>query len=362
MKHLFWIICGVVLVAELVTWFAIVPTAEARASKQKLDKQAVELTELEKRAERGDPQGVFDAENPADTARLSNDYLITEQWKRVLDPHVVKYETQLADIKKQLLSRNAYLLKPVAPTGNVLEWYNAYVAASEALIVRLREAGCLLPAKDGEEKTAIGESPTAVRQSAGLYTKAGAFPEPREHRQLTVRLRAMELIASRLIDARVAIADNPVVGPTGRSDDRATSAAMLATVEWIGGTGGEADGGLRPLTTGVGTQVQARGLALRLTLDGSLSALLATAAGLERNGQTDRPLIAVSSASLTRRETAAAGDRFDVADDTSRLVITCELIDFAEPGGGSAPATGPAGAGGPPAAGPPTGAPFMGGH
>lgn len=372
MKHLFWIICGVALIALLGCWFALVPTDEARKSKDKLDNQMKDLNALEKRANQGDPKGVFDAENPADTARLANEYLITEQWKRVLQPHVQKYERQLADIKGQLLGRGKWLGKVVAPTKNVLEWYSAYIEASEKLIVRLREAGCFKPAAENEEKSASGESPAAVRQIAGLYTKSGSFPEPREHPQLTTRLRAMELIADRLIASRTAIADNPVVGPTGRSDDRAQSGALIAAVEWVGGGGNEAEGGLRPLTTGIGSLVQARAIGLRLTLDGPLSALLAAVAGLERNSDSDKPLIAVTSANLARRETAAAGERSDVADDTSRLVVSLEIIEFVDPAGaaaapaeGGAPAAPPGVPGGPPpgAGGPPTGMPAnMGGR
>ncbi len=333
MRHLFWIISGTVLVALLVTWFIIVPTDEARASKTKLDQQSKELNQLEQRADRGDPQGVFDAENAADTQRLADEYLITGSWLQVLNPHVVKYEKQLADIRTQLLGRGNWLSKSVAPTSNVLEWYSAYIAASEALVARLREAGCLKRAPEDEEKSASGESPTTVRLSAGLYTKSGSFPEPREHPQLTSRLRAMEMITDRLIAARIAIADSPVVGPTGRSDDRARSSAMIGNVEWVGGgmtVGSEAAGGLRPLATAVRGQLQARSLGLRLTLNGSVSALLAVSAALERNADADRPLIAITAANLGRRENGLAGERYDVAGDSAQLVLSVEVITFAE--------------------------------
>jgi hypothetical protein len=330
MKHIFWIICGVILVALLAAWFFLVPTDAARNSKTELDKQSRDLKELEARAARGDPQGVFDPENPADTQRLASEYLITENWKGKLQPLVAKYEKQSKDIKDQLFSRGAWLHKPVTPTKNVLEWYNAYVAASEALIGRLRGANCMTRAAAEETINANGESPAGVRSSVGLYTKSGSFPDPREHAQLTTRLHALEMIADRLIASRIAVADNPVVGPTGPSEDRARASVMLSAVEWLPG-GSEADGGLHPLNTSLSSQVPARALALRLTLTGPLSPLLAASAGLERNAEANRPLIAINSATLLRRESAAAGERFDVADDNVQLIIAIEMIEFIDP-------------------------------
>ena len=364
MKHLFWIICGVVLVAIIAAWLLLVPTDKARESKNKLDQQSKDLKELEKRAERGDPPGLFDAENPDDTQRLANDFLITESWKRVLQPHVEKYEKQLTDIKTQLLGRGVWLHKPVTSTKNVLEWYSAYITASEALIVRLREAGCMKRAAETDVINASNESPATVRASIGLYTKSGTFPDPREHAQLTARLRAMELVADRLIAARVAIADNPVVGPTGPSVDRSTASAVVATVEWVGGgSTTDGDAGLRQLTTAISSQVTARAIGLRLTLDGPLSALLAVSANLERNAEADKPLIAITSTNLSRHESAMAGERYDVADDNMRLVASLEIVEFAEPSA-AAPADGMTAPGGMPGMmpGPPGTRGFMGGN
>jgi hypothetical protein len=348
-KHLYWIICGVLLLAIVITWLLIVPTDEARSSKQKLDQQSKDLKELEARAERGDPPGVFDAANPDDTKRLASEFLITEQWKRVLQEKHEKYQKQLTDIKAQLLARGAWLRRTVAPTKNQLEWYNEYIKTSEALLLRLREAGCMRRAGPDELQSAGGESPSAVRQTIGLYTKSGSFPDPKEHPQLTTRLRTVELIANRLIEARIAVADNPQIGPTGRSDERARSGAVVNAIEWVGG-GAPDLGGVRPLVTSLSNQLQVRAIGLRLTLDGSLSALLSASAQLERNAEPDRPLVAITSATVSRRETAAAGERYDVADDAVRMVLAIEVIEFAEPTDGTTQQTGQPGMpGNPPA-------------
>ena len=333
MRHLFWIICGVVLVAIIAAWLLLVPTAEARESKSRLDRQSKDLKDLGERALRGDPDGLFDAENAADTQRLANDYLITDSWTRVLQPHVEKYEKQLADIREKLVGRGAWLHQPVSVNKGQLEWYSAYIATSEKLINRLRETGCIKAAAT-EERNANGESPSEVRLSVGLYTKSGSFPEPSKHAELTARLRAMELVAERLIDARVAVADNPVVRATGPMADRSTSCAVITKVEWVNDSA-EGGTGLRQLSTAVSGQVLVRAIGLRLTLEGSLSAVLAASATLERNAQTDRPLIALTSATLTRRESSLVGERYDVADDTVRLEAALDIIEFAEAGGGS---------------------------
>lgn len=355
MKHIYWIACGVITLAIIAAWFFVVPTEDARTAKQNLDKQSKDLKELEARAARGDPPGVFDAANPDDTKRLANEYLITAQWKRVLQEKQEKYQKQLADIKAQLLGRSTWLHRPVAPTRNQLEWYNEYIKTSEALLARVREAGCLRRPATGvagaageDTQGAGGESPAALRQVIGLFTKSGSFPDPKEHPLLTTRLRAVELVADRLVAARVAVADNPLIGPTGRSDERAQAAAQIAGLEWTGG--GDADG-MRNISTALNDQSQVKSIGLRLTLDGPLSALLAASANLERNAEADRPVVAITSASLAKRETSTAGERFDVADDAVRLVLTLEIMEFAAPGTGA-----PADANANPNAGPAAGA------
>ncbi len=324
MKHIFWIACGVLAVAVLAGWYLAVPSDEARDSKRKLDSALTKLQQLEARADKGTPNGVFDAANPAHTKQLAEEYLIAEQWKGVLQPHVEKYEKQVQEIKTLLAGRGEYLRVPVAPTRNVLEWYSAYVAASESLIAKLREAGCMARAAADEERSAGGESPAAIRGNIGLYTKSGSFPEPREHPLLTTRLRALELLSERLIAARIAIADSPVVGATGRSEDRTLAATLLSQVEWVGG----GEDGMQDVQTPVAGQMQARSVSARLTLDGPLSALLAASAAFERNDNAKQPVVAVTGAQLSRRTSSSPGDRIDQPDDRSRLVLSVSVIEF----------------------------------
>jgi len=325
-KHIFWIVCGALSLLILVAWFVVVPTADAQSAKQKLDQQAKDLKDLERRALAGNPPGVWDAENAAETERLSREFLITDRWKNTLQPHVDKYKKQLEDIRTQLLGRSGWLAKPIAPTSNVLEWYNAYIQASEAVIANLRSRGCMVAASPTEVVSAAGESPSNVRAVIGLYTKSGSFPDPKEHPLLTARLRVIELLADRLIAARTAIADNPLVGPTGRSDDRAGSSPVVVSLEWTSAGQGEIG---QTIETTVSSLVTVRSVGVRLTLAGPVSALLAASSAIEGNTSTDRPLLSIANASLSKRTEFAAGERFDAAAEAARLVLTINVLDFA---------------------------------
>ncbi|MCS6970985.1 MAG: hypothetical protein NZ552_08270 [Planctomycetes bacterium] len=334
-KYLFWIVCAVVFLLLIIGWLFLVPVDAAHEAKRSLDNKMRDLNRLVERAERGSPEGVFDPEKPEDTRRLSEEYLITDDWQRVLQPLVKKYEENLDGIAAQLLARRGWLARPIAPSKSYLEWYNEYIALSEALIDRLRTGGCLRAATDDEQRSTLGESPAAVRQMVGLYTKSTDYPQPSEHLRLTVRLRAMELIAERLLAARVAITDNPVIGPTGLGSERQRSVPRLVAVEWLGAAvnpASDADDGMRPISQPLAGRVQPRALAARLTLEGTPGALLAAIAELERNTQPERPLVAITAAQLSRRDQVRGGERFDVADDSVRLTAALEIIEFAPVG------------------------------
>jgi hypothetical protein len=179
------------------------------------------------------------------------------------------------------------------------------------------------------ETTAGLESPAEVRAIAGLYTKVTAFPDPKEHPLLTARLHIMEMIADRLIAARIAVAENPLVGQTGRSEDRAQSSAAIIRTTWDGAVAGDQ---LSSQVQSVVTPLLAvMTIDLHLELEGPLSAVLAASAALEHNANADRPLIAVTAATLNRRADFLAGERFDVAGEPVRLELAISILEFIEP-------------------------------
>lgn len=359
MKNLFWIVSGVLVLGLVIAWLVLVPVDETRESKKKLDNQTKDLQDLYKRA-KNTPSGVFDLENPNDTKRLQSDFLATPKWKTVLQPFMDKYQTQLEEISKQLVARSEFLKKPVAPSTDFSAWYSAYLKQSETLVKRLKDAGCLrapkpITAPTGDQAVAPSdESPAEMRRAAGLFTKAGEFPPPKDHPLLTARLHAMEMLADRLIAARIAIADNPVIKATGRADDRASSPVVINQVDWSAPANDAAFG--TPIRTPVSDLLGTQAMSLKLTLDGPLSALLSAVGALDQNADNDRPLVALGAVTLTRRADFLAGDRDDVAAETARLEVMVTIVYFSpEPiAVGDAP-------GGPPGGGMGGGPPVMGG-
>lgn len=336
MKHLYWSVCGVISLGLIVTWVLIVPADEARAVKTSLDKSSLDLKDLEKRA-KNPLNGVFDAENPADTKRLAKDFLITEKWQPVLQRNLDTYKTQFATLKQQLLGRGKWLAQPVRQTADQLEWYTEYTKVSEALLGRLMAARCLrgtagsgaTNAAAPSEGVAGSESPAELRNRVGLYTKGIAFPEPREHPLLTARLHVMEMISDRLIAARIAVAENPLVGQTGRSEDRNQSTVTLLQTIWEGGSSGDQIS--HPVQSLVSPLLGVNSINLRLELEGSLSAVLSAAAALEHNADPARPLIVVTASTLSRKTDFRAGDRFDAAGEPVRLELALSVLEFVEP-------------------------------
>jgi hypothetical protein len=330
-KHLYWIVCGVLVLGLLIAWVVMVPADQARESKKKLDDQARELLNLDKRAH-NELTGVFDLEKPDDIRRLHDDYLITPSWKPVLESFQGKYQDQIDQLQKQLLSRTAYLQKEVAPSTDFSAWYSAYIKASEALVQRLKDAGCLRLPKSlttaAVSDAPSDESPPELRKIAGLYTRAGELPQPKEHPQLTARLRVMEMIADRLIAARIAIADNTAIGPTGRADDRASSPAVLVAVDWTAAANSSDYG--HPVATTVSDLLGTRAISMKLTLEGSMSALLSATAALDHNAETDRPLITLGTATMMRRSDFTVGERDDAAAEPVRLELALAVVYFTD--------------------------------
>jgi hypothetical protein len=324
-KHLFWIICGVLCLGILGAWYFVVPADEAREAKQKLDDRSGELKRLDTRAKNGDPKGVFDAEVEEQTKALQDDYLITDHWRRVLEPHVKKYESQLEVIQAHLVERSQLLHRPVAATSAKLEWYETYMKASEALAERLMKAG-VAHVELGPDGTAPPMPNVALRTSLGLHNRGIEFPDPKEHPLITTRLRILELLADVLCATRAAIPVNPVVGPRGTDEDRARSVPHLMQLQWSG----EVREGVG-FTSPIEDMVPGRHYALRLNLQGTLASLLATQAALEANPDPAKPLLVVTSARLARKAAFGPGERLDAPAEQATLDLELSVLDFTKP-------------------------------
>ena len=344
----FWVAIGAVLAVELVIYVAALPDVDlvgnalaARASKAELDREYLHLAELDRKAKSGSPQGVFDAESADDIKKLTDDFLITGTWKAVLDPHVEKYEKHLKDIQAHLKERSAVLHKPLADSGDKLGWYTAYQGATEALLKQLNAAGCLVipavvtaskePAKEGNKSVPTDAGAVLadidfavakeVRDVAGFYTKISDYPEASEHPTLTTRFRIVERLAGLILESGAANTPSTVTV----TDVPVPTKSTLRSLTW----------GDQVAAPGGGVAAYGTGINLTMTLEGTLSSLLATQSVIERSDLG--PVIVVIGTSISRKSAYAPGERKDVPSERGELKLNLMVLDLNGPS--VAPAT-----------------------
>ena len=354
--YAFWIVSGVLLLVLLILGlFVLTPTDEsidgtsrdAYEVKGLLDSETTKLQQLSARAKRGDPNRVFDPQVQGDIDTLTKDYLLTEAWKGVIDPHVEKYELQLKLLRQDLIDRSAGLRKEIGPDRGKLPWYTAYQAATADLITRLRAAKALqvdeTPSRSAAAATpapaarpttgpgaatasSAGEDPldpksgSRIRDVLGFVTTT-SLPEQTEHPLLTTRFRVVEAVAGAVLASEAEALPNPLVGPTSP----VRSPAAIVGWEWKRQDGPDAlDGAIAEYATPVRCTVRLRG---------TESALLAALARLE---SLDRPVLIVLGSTLSRIERSPAGSRKpllangDAVVAPAALTVDLLILDFSQ--------------------------------
>jgi hypothetical protein len=337
----FWIACGAVVAIEAIIWVLALPDVDiigsaqaARESKVAIDKEYVHLRQLDARGKNGSPTGVFDAEKAEDIARLTGDYLITQPWKGVLEPHVKRYDEQLARIREFLVKRSEPLHRPVADSADKLGWYDTYRVATETLLKRMAEAGALVPPQRVQAFAGVSSGAMApppidygndreVRQAAGIFTKGSEYPEPSEHPRLSLQFRMLERVYGALLEGRAVSAVNPIIGGQPGSP----MVAAVATLRW-GAAEGADPGADSEIALDEATRTQARAHRLTLDLRGPVAVLLAAQAALERSSDLALPVVVVTGSDLSRIEMVQPGDRKDVPAETSQLRLRLLVLDF----------------------------------
>jgi hypothetical protein len=325
--YAFWIVSGVIILVEL-GLIAFYPLTDADGKtpeevKAALDNDFKKLQDLYDRAGR-EPKGVYDAENPTDIANLTTQYLLTPRWKNVLQPLVDKYTVQLADIRKDLAERSVVLHQPIAESGDLFAWYNAYTGKTKEVLLKLRDAKALAKLPDEKPEDLDLENSHRARKRAGFFTKDTKTPEAGEHPLLTTRFRIMERLSEAVIGAKAKAVANPVV-KTQRDGDLASAAsAAIADVDWKSIT--DPDHAI-----GGGLENQASPFELVLTLEGSASALLAATSAIER---ISSPVVVVTGGSLGGRQLNAGngsyqpGERKTAANETMVAKLHVIVLDF----------------------------------
>jgi hypothetical protein len=316
---MFWIVCGVIVLIELgfmMFWTVTDPEGNApEAVKAQLDTEFQRLDDLYKRANAGDPLGVFDPENPEDIKRLTDVYLLTEKWKGVLSPHVAKYNQQLDAIKQDLAARSAVLHQAIVDNEDLSTWYSAYEGKSKEILLSLKNANGLVLPDDAKPESLDLEADEKIRSIAGFYTKGVNLPQVSDHPLLTTRARIIEKLAEVLVSTKAKVLPSPVAPPKeGQPLDGL--GASIQSVEWrqSSGTGPDENPYVTPYQ-------------LTLTLQGPASSLLAVEAALER---ISSPVVVVTGGSLVQRGNWKPGERKGRAVEPLAATINLTVLDYSK--------------------------------
>lgn len=317
--YTFWIVCGAIVVIELglIAFWPITDENDRTPEevKSQLDSDFQKLEDLHKRAG-NTPTGVFDAENPDDIKRLTKDYLLTPKWKSVLQPHVDKYNQQLAAIRTDLANRSSLLREPVADSSDLFAWYNAYVGKTREVMIALRNGKALIIDETKKEETDF-ENGAQIRERVGFYTKVEKTPEANEHPRLTARFRIMQRISTALLASGSTSLPNPAVNGGSESGLEEKRPAHITGVEWRTADPDKALSG--PIAD------VANAHELVLSLSGTTSALIAAEAAIEAISD---PVMVVTGGTLSGRGPLSVGARKGQADEPMNLRLTIAVIDF----------------------------------
>jgi hypothetical protein len=318
--YTFWIVCGVIVVIELglILFWPITDEIDRAPEdvKNQLDQDFTKLDDLYKRAGKT-PTGVFDAENPDDIKRLTKDYLLTPKWKDVLQPHVNKYKEQQAAIRKDLSTRSAILREPVADSGDLFAWYNAYVGKTKEVMIALRNGRALIIDETKKEESDF-ENGADVRNRVGFFTKVERTPEAAEHPTLTARFRIMQKISEALLASGSNSLPNPALKSDRTAELEEKRPAHIKEAQWK--RSGDPS---KVLSLPIAEIADAH--ELTLTLQGSTSSLIAAEAAIEGISQ---PVMIVAGGKLSARGPQPAGARKGLIDEPMTLELTIAVIDF----------------------------------
>jgi hypothetical protein len=347
--YLFWIVSGVALVVILIGAVLFAPTGEiggksmnASEVKSQLDSKIAKFKDLHKRAQKGDPQGIWDPVLDDDIRQLTNDYLLTPRWAEQINPNVDDYSKQLGAIRTNLVTRSKVLHEDITKSSDRLAWYTAYQEQSGAFVTQLRDAGCLVlpatprsgraaaprfgvPAAGGGATTGGDSDPlnpstgAKIREIVGLFTSSGDLPPATDHPLLTTRFRIVQAIGRVVMASGVETRPNPVV----KNEKPSIRPAAIVKLEWSRG-----EDPLVGVTASYATYIR-----LTMTMSGTESALLAALAGLE---SLEKPVAIVVSSTLSRQERLAAGAR-KVMDDQGEpysavadMAVDVVILDYTE--------------------------------
>lgn len=402
--YLFYIVCGVILVIELVVVLLFAPShPEApgdtvadtkrhadQAYEQKLTKETPPLGLL-RRAEKtlsfnnlAIPENPRRPEDPEHVSEILDNYIIHASWNDHFRKVVADYEQQLRGIRKDLLDRSEPLGEPIATSTDPGQWYQAYLEQSVKLLAQALEYEVLVepaqvggrgggrgggtfgtgrfgggdfdrPAEEAPASTEWSQVDLAenagLRSVIGLTTQTSPWPTREDHPRLTTQFHIIQRVVEAMIRVEaVAVANPSLVAVDGLElsvpQPEGPSRAKVVSLTW----GESQPSGLR------GGRYHRFDLRLR----GTPSALLAALARLDsmttpvvvRLGSNWTPVDPRSAGSATTGDMEVTAALLVVdfrgLEDIDLTEIQAEPAAMGAPGGGSSMGGPPSDYSGPP--------------
>ncbi len=335
--YLFWIICALVLLLQLVVMSMISPEAagqpglSAQAAKQQAERAYGSQIkgDLLPRAQRTrEMQG---PPNPIERSveriqEVLDSYTVTNTWGDELSRAIEQHRQQLVNIKTDLVERCAWLQAPFMETrgGRVdaVEWYGHYKDTSAAILRRAIDGGIVLLPEASPSDEALAES-ERLRSVIGLYTDPTALLEGRRD-QAVLHMRLTRTVVEALLDAEGVVLANPLLssehGDWSLSEPQRVRSRIVSWQWEEAGRGGEQV-----------TPEHGRPHRFTLTLEGPPAALLAGAAAIDAISRP--PFVRLGSDWQRQRRHSGGSDERHVSralDEQMRLRLRYVALDFAE--------------------------------
>lgn len=330
--YLFWVICGAILVLELVYFGFILkpsppdastapsglrPPQDAEAAQREAKNRLRDLDALKERAENtlnSPPQEVV--MDPAEAEGLKK-YIVSQSWEGLLRRQEQDRQERVADISRELSSRSAPIHQPVSGQTDPVAWYADYQTASAALIRFLVDEGVIIPPGNmASEANTTSEYRTnrQLRGMIGLVTADGneaQFEDPGRREQVSREFRMIDILTRRLAAVRVTPDPHPLAASfeevRSPVDERVTIRSLTIA---------------RTAQQGNPTSYQ-----VRLELTASPAALLAASRQID---STVEPITVRLGSRWTRRDFGLR-EKHNVADVPMDYSVDLLILDFYDP-------------------------------
>ena len=327
--YLFWIICGAILVIELVYFmFFLTPTppkreagirppANAQAARSDAERRLKELDKLKRRAEttiKTPPQSVV--MDPSEAGRLT-EYIVSKDWEGELNREVEKRKLDLNAIKVELSNRSRSVHLPVSSQTDPVTWYSDYQTASAALVQYLVEERVLaLPRVDSgdESKEDAYRSSNELRGTIDLVTADGneqQFDSEARRVEVSAAFRVVDAVARTIAQVEATPLPHPGIDGFEEIPSPTPSKVTIRSIEVS--PGAKADG--------VGT------FTVLIDLDGAPTALLAASRRLDALVDP----IAVRLGSTWSRKNFDVRGKHSVSDVPMSYRTELLVLDFFDP-------------------------------